>query len=240
MSSSRALVSEFLGTAFLLATVVGSGALAEKLAMGNIAICVLSVAFATGAVLNGLILAFASHSAHFNPIVTLVACLRREFPVKDLFAYWLVQIAGACFGVIIANLMFDLPAVTISSTVRGGIDHPGQWLGEVVATFGLIGMIIGVGKNDGKAVPFAVSAYVAGAIYFTSSTCFANPAVTISRVLTGTLTGIAPASVPAFIAAQIVGALLAVAVFGWLFARKSEIIESKAEAVARLEELVKH
>lgn len=235
MALSRALIAEFFGTAFLLATVVGSGALAERLAQGNVALCVLCVAFATGMVLYALIQCFATVSAHFNPAVTLVTCLRREFDWRNLLPYWAAQLAGACAGVVVANLMFDLPVAAISSTIRGGLDHPGQWLGEIVATFGLIATIIGVGKTDAKAVPFAVSAYVAGAICFTSSTCFANPAVTISRILTGTLTGIAPSCVPGFIIAQMIGALLAVAIFGWLF-RTSEVPN---KTVARLEELVK-
>jgi len=239
----RALMAEFLGTAFLLATVVGSGALAERLALGNVALCVLCVAFATGLVLYALILCFGSLSAHFNPVVTLVSCLRRQFAWRNLLPYLLVQLAGACAGVMVANLMFDLPLTSISTTLRGA-DHPGQWIGEIVATFGLIGMLIGVGKSDAKAVPFAVSAYVAGAICFTSSTCFANPAVTVSRMLTSTLTGIAPASVPGFIIAQLAGALLAVAIFEWLFSTNTTTemplqTQATEETMARLEELVK-
>ena len=212
---SRALVAEFLGTAFLLIAVCGSGALAHSLDQGNVALSVLCVAFATGTALCALILTFGAVSAHFNPVVTITAALRREFPWAKVLPYVDCQVAGAIFGVIIANLMFGLPAVTISDTARTGA---GQWLGEVVATFGLLGVIFGCGKSKPDALPFAVPAYVAAAIYFTSSTCFANPAVTIARIFTNTLTGILPAHVPAYIFAQLIGAALACGVFGWLFA----------------------
>ncbi len=213
MKLARALAAETLGTAFLLATVVGSGALADKLDLGNLAVSVLCVAFATGAVLIALIAAFGSISAHFNPIVSLVSALRGEFKWKLVAPYIVAQIIGAILGVVVANLMFDLPAVTISTTARSGM---GQWLGEFVASFGLIGIILGSARSNSN-TGIAVPAYVAGAIYFTSSTCFANPAVTIGRIFTGTLTGIVPADVPAFILSQLVGALCAAFVFGWLF-----------------------
>ena len=224
---SRALVAEFIGTAFLLVAVCGSGALAHSLDQGNVALSVLCVAFATGTGLCALICTFGAISAHFNPIVTMASALRSEFAWAKVLPYVAVQVVGAIFGVIIANLMFGLPAVTISETARTGT---GQWLGEVVATFGLLGVIIGCGKNKPEAGCFAVSAYVASAIYFTSSTCFANPAVTIARIFTNTLTGILPVDVPAYIAAQIVGAGLACAVFGWLFA------ESQAKGKIKIQD----
>lgn len=231
MRLARVLVSEFVGTAFLLATVVGSGILAHKLDMGNVALSVLCVAFATGAVLFALISAFGSVSAHFNPVVTLFAALKREVVWRDVLPYVLAQVAGACAGVMVANLMFELPAVALSTTARGGM---GQWLGELVATFGLIVVIAGSARGPQPNTVFAVPAYVAGAIYFTSSTCFANPAVTIARVLTNTLTGIAPADICGFIAVQVVGALLALAFSRWMF------IDNKVESVterARLEQI---
>ncbi len=221
MKLARALVAEILGTAFLLATVVGSGILAHHLDLGNLALTVLCIAFATGGVLAALISAFSSVSAHFNPIVTVVLALRKEFSWKYVLPYIVAQICGAILGVMVANLMFDLPALVISTTARTGA---GQWLGEAVATFGLIGVIIGCSRGNARAIPYAVAAYVAGAIYFTSSTCFANPAVTIARMFTDTLTGIMPAHVPAFIATQILGGFTAAFVFGWLFAdTKSEV-----------------
>lgn len=214
MQFARALVAEFIGTAFLLLVVVGSGILAHSLDQGNVALSVLCVALSTGAVLTALILTFGGISAHFNPVVTVASALRKEFAWRSVIPYILAQVLGACAGVILSNLMFDLPAVTISSTAR---HSTGLWLGEVIATFGLLGVIWGCGKNRPEAVPYAVAAFVTGAIYFTSSTCFANPAVTIARTLTDTLTGIAPGDVLAYIAAQAVGAGLALTVFGWLF-----------------------
>ena len=214
MTLSRALVAEFLGSAFLLIAVCGSGILAHSLDLGNVALSVLCVAFATGCALVALISMFGALSAHFNPIVTLALALRKEFAWPKVPFYIAVQVLGACCGVIVANLMFDLPATTISTTSRSGC---GLWIGEIVATFGLLGVIFGCGKSRPEAIPFAVPAYVAAAIYFTSSTCFANPAVTVARIFTNTLTGIKPGDVPPFIAAQIVGAVLALILFGWLF-----------------------
>jgi glycerol uptake facilitator-like aquaporin len=225
MLTARALTCEFIGTAFLLATVVGSGILADKLDAGNVAIAVMAVAFATGLVLASLILAFGSISSHFNPVVTLVSALRREFSWNMVPSYILAQIAGACAGVILANLMFELPAVAISQHVRSGV---GQWLGEFIATFGLIGIITGTSKNKPETTPFAVGAYVAGAIWFTSSTCFANPAVTVARILTDTLTGIRMADVLAFVAVQVVSGICAMLFFNWLFASKSISASSRS------------
>lgn len=226
MQFARALVAEFIGTAFLLLVVVGSGILAHNLDQGNIALSVLCVALSTGAVLAALILTFGGLSAHFNPVVTITSALRREFAWSKVLPYIFAQVLGACAGVVLSNLMFDLPAVTISSTARHSM---GLWLGEVIATFGLLGVIWGCGKNRPDAVPFAVAAFVTGAIYFTSSTCFANPAVTIARTLTNTLTGITPGDVMAYIAAQAVGAALALIVFGWLF--RSPVQASQTEVL---------
>jgi glycerol uptake facilitator-like aquaporin len=210
----RNLVCEFLGTAFLLATVVGSGILMHKLDAGNVAVTVMGVAIATGAVLYPLIVMFGSISAHFNPAVTLVNAIQGNLRWNAVLPYVVVQIAGAMVGVIVANLMFDGSAIAISNTARTGA---GQWISELVATFGLIGVILGCSKSKPESVPQAVACYVAGAIMFTSSTCFANPAVSISRMLTGTITGIRPIDVLPFIGSEIIGAVLALVVFGWLF-----------------------
>jgi glycerol uptake facilitator-like aquaporin len=205
---------EFLGTAFLLATVVGSGILGHNLDSGTVALTVLIVAIATGCVLSALILTFGSISAHFNPVVTTVNVLQRNVTLGDGVIYVIAQISGAIFGVTVANLMFDLPAVVFSHTARTG---SGQWLAEFVATFGLIAVIQGCGRFRPAAVPFAVSAYVAGAILFTASTCFANPAVTISRIFTDTITGIRVADVVPFIVAQLAGGTVAYFLTNWLF-----------------------
>lgn len=214
MRLAKPLVCEFLGTAFLLATVVGSGILADKLDSDIVAVTVLSIAFATGAVLTALVLAFGSISAHFNPAVTLVCALRGEHAWKDVIPYWVTQVAGACAGVMVANLMFDLPAVVVSTTARTG---GGLWLGEFVATIGLIAVILGCAKSRPDATPMAVGGYVAGAIWFTSSTCFANPAVTIARALTNTITGIRPDDVAMYCIVQFFATITAALVFTWLF-----------------------
>ncbi|MBU6454868.1 MAG: aquaporin family protein [Cyanobacteria bacterium REEB67] len=257
MTLSRALVAEFLGSAFLLVAVCGSGILAHSLDQGNVALSVLCVAFATGCALVALISMFGALSAHFNPIVTLALALRKEFAWPKVPFYIAVQVLGAVCGVIVANLMFDLPAMTISETGRSTC---GLLIGEIVATFGLLGVIFGCGKSRPEAIPFAVPAYVAAAIYFTSSTCFANPAVTIARIFTNTLTGIKPVDVLPFIAAQVVGAVLALVLFGWLYGESSEgekedfadnlnenfapdsldQARSKAQAIESLEEVYAH
>ncbi len=214
MKLSRALAAEFTGSAFLLAAVVGSGALAHKLDMGNLALSVLCVAFATAGTLSALIYALGHLSAHFNPALSLALALKGEFSWSKLPSYWLAQISGGIFGVLITNLMFELPALSFSETIRSG--H-GQWLGELVATFGLLGIIFGCAKANSKALPLAVPFYVAGAIFFTSSTCFANPAVTIARIFTSTLCGIEASCVLPFIIFQLTGTLAAVLFFSWLF-----------------------
>jgi glycerol uptake facilitator-like aquaporin len=237
MRLSRALVCEFLGTAFLLASVVGSGILADRLDMGNVALSVLCVALAAGATLSACIFALGHISAHFNPVVTLALACRGEFPWKNVLPYTFVQIAAAIAAAVICNLMFELPPVSISETVRSGA---GQWLGEVVATFGLLGIIFGTSGAKPSALPLSVPFYVAGAVLFTSSTCFANPAVTIGRIFTNTLTGIAPASVLPFIGFELAGAAAALLVFGWLFQapenistyRRSGAVQENRELVA--------
>ncbi|MBY0547712.1 MAG: aquaporin family protein [Candidatus Obscuribacterales bacterium] len=214
-SLARSLTAEFIGTAFLLSVVVGSGIMADKLDQGNVAVALLAIAGSTGAVLVALIHAFGSISAHFNPAVTLFSALRKELQWSAVVPYVSAQIAGGIAGVVITNVMFGLPAIAFSQSVRTG---PEQWLGEVIATFGLLTVIVGAGKSSPTAVPYSVAAYVTGAIWFTSSTCFANPAVTIGRMLTDTITGIRPVDCGPFVLAQIVGMLCATALLSWLFA----------------------
>jgi len=213
---ARRLVAEFLGTAFLLVAVIGSGIAAQRLSPGDTGLQLLENAMATGAALVALILAFGSVSgAHFNPLVTLADRLFRGVTSREAGGYLVVQVAGAAVGTVVANLMFDLPAVEWSTKVRDG---SGLFLSEVVATFGLLLVIFGVVRSGRTAaVPFAVGAYIAGAYFFTSSTSFANPAVTLARTLSNTFAGIAPESVPLFLAAQVVGAALAVAVARMLY-----------------------
>ncbi len=212
---ARRLVAEFIGTAMLLCAVVGSGIMAERLAGGNIAVALLANTIATGAALIALILMFAPISgAHFNPVVSLSGALRGDNTWRDAFLYTLIQIAGALVGVAIANVMFGLPVFFASTKVRTGF---GQWLGEFVAAFGLIGLIIAVSRQHKiLSVAVAVAAYITAAYWFTSSTSFANPAITIARSLTDTFTGIRPVDFPAFIAAQIFGAIVASYLFNWL------------------------
>ncbi|MGH8589860.1 MAG: MIP/aquaporin family protein [Gammaproteobacteria bacterium] len=215
----RRLTAEFVGTAFLLATVVGSGIMAERLADGNLAIALLGNTLPTGAILVVLILLFGPVSgAHFNPAVTLAFALRRQIDAKQTSAYVMAQVAGGMLGVVAAHLMFEMAAVSVSSTARTG---SAQWLSEAVATFGLVGTILGTLHGRASAVPYAVGLFITAAYWFTASTSFANPAVTVCRALTDTFSGIAPAHVPAFIIAQLVGASAAVAFFAWLLPRKA-------------------
>ena len=212
--AQRAFV-EWLGTTFLLAAVVGSGIMAQKLSGGNVALALLCNTIATGAILVVLILMFGPISgAHFNPAVTLAFALRGETPWTDAALYIVAQIAGAIIGVWIAHLMFELPVLQLSLTVRTGA---GQWLAEAVATFGLLLTILGVVSRTPTAVPYAVGLYIISAYWFTASTSFANPAVTIARSLSDTFAGIAPHGVPAFIAAQLFGATVALALSHWLW-----------------------
>jgi len=211
---SRRLVAEAIGTAFLLATVVGSGIMAERLAGGNVAIALLGNTLATGAILMVLILIFGPISgAHFNPAVTLSFLIRREITAAHAGIYVIVQVIAGIVGAAIAHLMFDLPALMVSTTTRTGA---GQWIGEMVATFGLVATILGCLKARPSAVPYAVGLFISAGYWFTSSTSFANPAVTVARTMTDTFSGILPAHAPAFIAAQVVGAVLATAVFAWM------------------------
>jgi glycerol uptake facilitator-like aquaporin len=211
----RRLVAEGLGTALLLATVVGSGIMGQNLSGGNIALALLGNTMATGAILVVLILVFGPVSgAHFNPAVSIAFAVRGELSWRDVTLYIVAQIAGALIGVWIAHLMFDLPLWQISTTVRTG---PGQWLAEFVATFGLLLTIFGCLIGTPAAVPFAVGLYITAAYWFTASTSFANPVVTVARSVSNTFAGIAPAGAPAFVVAQLAGMLVAVATARWLF-----------------------
>ena len=210
----RKLVAEGLGTAFLLAIVVGSGIMGERLAGGNDAIALLANSIATGAGLVVLILTFGPISgAHFNPVVTLVALLRKELSLRLALGYVVTQIVGAYAGVASAHLMFDLPAYTLSTHARHGI---GQWWSEFIATFGLLLVILSCVRHRPTAVPFAVAAYITSAYWFTASTSFANPAVTLARAVTNTFSGIYPGDVVGFVMAQIVGAVTSFWLFVWL------------------------
>ena len=215
-SSSRAYAAEALGTAILLATVVGSGIMAENLSGGNVAIALLGNTLPTGAILVVLITILGPISgAHFNPVVSLAMCLAGRMPWARLLPFTLCQIVGAIIGVWIAHAMFDLSIFQFSTKMRWGT---GQWIAEAVATFGLLFTIFGGLRYNPPAIPLAVGLYITAAYWFTASTSFANPAVTLARALTDTFSGIAPAAAGPFIVAQILGALLCVAVCRWLFA----------------------
>lgn len=223
---SRRVVAETLGTALLLATVVGSGIMGERLAGGNVAIALLANTIATGAVLAALILTFGTISgAHFNPAVTIADAWLGGIKWRDVPVYIGGQIVGAIIGVASANLMFDLPVFFMSTKTRTG---PSQWFSEFIATFGLLAVIWGSSRlRSSVIVPFAVAAYITGAYWFTASTSFANPAVTIARSMSDTFAGIRPIDVPAFIVVQLLGALVATALFRWLI----PITQKEAEAV---------
>ncbi|MCV3239769.1 aquaporin [Mesorhizobium sp. ZC-5] len=212
---ARRLCGEGLGTMLLLAAIVGSGIMAERLAGGNDALALLGNTLPTGAMLAVLILIFAPVSgAHFNPAVSLCLALRGDFPWRLLIPYTAVQIAGAIAGAWIAHLMFELPVLQLSVTARTG---SGQWIAEAVATFGLVLTILGASARRPDAVPFLVGLYIAAAYWFTASTSFANPAVTVARMLSDTFAGIRPIDAPAFIAAQLLGALAGLAASRLLF-----------------------
>ncbi len=213
-SLSRRVVAEGLGTSLLLAGVVGSGIMGARLAGGNIAIALLANTVATGAVLLTLILALGGVSgAHFNPAVTLAAAARAALPWRDARAYVAAQVAGAYAGVALAHLMFGEPLFSPSRQARSDLALA---LSEVVATFGLLLVIGGCGRARPDWTPAAVAAWITAAYWFTASTSFANPAVTLARAVTDTFTGIRPADVPAFVAAQLVGAAAATALLAWL------------------------
>ena len=204
--AARRLVAEALGTAWLLAIVVGSGIMAERLAGGNVAVALLGNTLATGAGLVVLISILGPISgAHFNPVVTLLMARRGELPAVEAAAFVAVQVAGAIAGVWLAHLMFELPVMEISSKLRAG---PAQALAEAVATAGLILTILGGVRHRAEAVPMLVGLYITAAYWFTASTSFANPAVTLARALTDSFAGIAPASVPGFLLGQAAGAVL--------------------------------
>lgn len=211
----RRLLAEGLGTALLLATIVGSGIMAERLAGGNIAIALLGNTIPTGAILVVIIMIFGPVSgAHFNPVVTVAAALRRDLAWPNAALYVLVQVAAAIVGTWLAHLMFELPLLQSSTADRGGT---GLLLSEAVATFGLLLTILGCVARAPAATPFAVGLYITAAYWFTASTSFANPAVTVARALTDTFAGIMPLNAPGFIAAQLfgAGAALAIASFIW-------------------------
>lgn len=218
---ARRLVAEGLGTAMLLATIVGSGIMAERLAGGNQALALLGASLPTGAMLAVLILIFGPVSGgHFNPAVTLALALRRDICVGDGLCYVLAQVAGGGVGVIVAHIMFELPLIALSTTVRAG---PGQWFSEGVAAFGLVLTILGTLRWRPQAVPCAVGLFIMAGYWFTASTAFANPAVTIARALTGSHAGIAPGNVPAFVIAQLSGGVVAAGCAAWLFATAATI-----------------
>jgi len=211
---ARALVAEGLGTALLLATVVGSGIMGERLAGGNVAIALLANTIATGAGLVALILTFGPVSgAHFNPAVTLTAAAQGELDASATAGYLAAQTAGAFLGVAVAHLMFGEAIYSASEHVRSG---PAQLLSEFVATFGLLSVIGAVARTRPSDIPFAVGTYITAAYWFTSSTSFANPAVTLARAATNTFAGIRPADVPGFVVAQLAGAFAATGLVRWL------------------------
>ena len=218
----RLLIAELIGTALLVATVVGSGMMAERMADGNLAVALLGNTLATAAMLFVLITMFGPVSgAHFNPAVTFVFALRREFPWRRLAPYIIAQVIGGILGTFAAHLMFEMPVVQFSDTVRTG---PAQWFSECVATFALVLTILGTLRARPEVVPVAVALVITAGYWFTASTSFANPAVTIARAMSDSFSGIAPADMPAFIVAQLIGGVAALLsadrIFGWRIARK--------------------
>jgi glycerol uptake facilitator-like aquaporin len=213
-SLPRRVAAEFAGTLFLLAAVVGSGIMGERLAAGNIAIALLANTIATGAALAALILAFGPISgAHFNPAVTLADAWQGGIEWREIPAYIAAQLVGAFAGVATAHLMFGIPLFAASTHVRSG---PAQMFSEFIATFGLLAVIRGCARHRPSAVPFAVGAYITAAYWFTASTSFANPAVTLARSASNTFAGIRPTDAPGFVAAQLAGAFAATLLFRWL------------------------
>jgi glycerol uptake facilitator-like aquaporin len=228
---ARRVVAEALGTAFLLAAVVGSGIMGERLAGGNVAIALLANTLATGAILVALILTFGPISgAHLNPAVTLADASWGGLPWREVPAYIAAQIAGAFAGVASAHLMFGEPLFFASRHARAG---GAQLFSEFIATFGLLAVIFGCSRARASAVPFAVGAYITGAYWFTSSTSFANPAVTLARAASDTFAGIRPVDAPGFIVAQLAGAMAATLLFRWLMAPACARSTSGAVALDR-------
>jgi glycerol uptake facilitator-like aquaporin len=225
-SLPRRLVAEFIGTALLVAAVVGSGVMAERLANGNLALALLANTIATGAALVALIFTFGGISgAHFNPVVTIMDAFERGLPWRETPRYVTAQILGGITGTVIAHLMFGLPPISFSQHPRSG---GAQDFSEFVATFGLMCVIWGCSRLRSNAVPFAVATYITAAYWFTASTSFANPAVTIARSLSDTFAGIRPVDAPGFVAAQFLGSFAATLLFRWLIpnlqARAAEVI----------------
>jgi len=217
----RALLAEGLGSGMLFATVIGSGVMADRLSGGNVAVALLGNTLATGAMLFVLITMLGEISgAHFNPAVTLVMRLRGDISLAQAWGHVAAQLGGGIVGVWVAHAMFDLPVWQVSEHLRTGL---GQWLSEGVATFGLLLTILGTGAMRPAAVPASVALYIVAAYWFTASTSFANPAITVARSLSDTFAGIAPACVPGFVAAQLVGALLAYAVARVAFAEEVSV-----------------
>ncbi|MEP6994375.1 MAG: MIP/aquaporin family protein [Acidobacteriota bacterium] len=215
---TRRSAVEALGTAFLLASVVGSGIMAERLAGGNAALALLANSLATGAGLIALILAFEPYSgAHLNPLVTVTDAILGRRPWRDVWVYVAAQTAGAFAGVALANAMFGEPLLALSRHVRAGAP---QVLGELIATFGLLAIIFVSPRRSAGRMAVAIGGYVAAAYWFTSSTCFANPAVTLARAVTDTFTGIRPTDVPGFIAGQFLGFVAVVGLLKWLIPRR--------------------
>ena len=216
--------AEFLGTALLLMAIVGAGIAAQRLSPHQTGLELFEVSTAAGAAFVAIILAVGPVSgAHLNPAVSLADRVLGGLSSTEMLVYWGAQIAGGVLGTIVANLMFSLPPVEVSTTAHSS---PGLWLGEVVATFGLVVVIFGVVRSGrASAAPFAVGAYIASAFWFTSSTSFANPAVTVARELTNTFAGISPASVPPFLVAQVVGAMIAVAAIRFLYPSIAEVAD---------------
>ncbi|HRD78001.1 MAG TPA: MIP/aquaporin family protein [Hyphomicrobiaceae bacterium] len=211
---NRRLAAEALGTALLVATVVGSGIMAAKLAGGNMAVALLGNTIPTGAILFVLITILGPVSgAHFNPAVSLVMSLRGELPMREAGLYTVAQIVGGCLGTLAAHAMFALPLLQLSTTARTG---GAQWFAEFVAAFGLLATIVGTLRFRADAVPTAVGLYITAAYWFTASTSFANPAVTLARSISDTFAGISPSHVVAFVVAQLVGALAGAGIMSWL------------------------
>ena len=224
----RKVAAEAVGTALLVAAVVGSGVMAERLAGGNVALALLGNTLATGAMLVVLIVVLGPVSgAQLNPVVSLVFLIKRELTRSDFARYVGAQLVGGVAGVLLAHAMFGLPLLETSSKLRAG---PAQWLSEVVATFGLVATILGTARARPTFLPLAVGLYISAAYWFTASTSFANPAVTVARALSDTFAGIHPANVPAFVAAQAVGGLLALAFFDWLLAGDGRAPPAKLES----------
>jgi glycerol uptake facilitator-like aquaporin len=214
VSLARRVVAEFLGTTLLVATVIGSGVMADRLANGNVALALLANTIATGAALMALILALGQISgAHLNPVVTLMDALEKGVPWAETPHYVIAQVLGGMTGAVMAHLMFSLPVISLSRHVRSGSP---QVFSEFVATFGLVSVIWGCSRLRSNAVAFAVGAYITAAYWFTASTSFANPAVTIARCLSDTFAGIRPIDVPWFVVAQLLGGIAATLVFRWL------------------------